>query len=282
MNYQSIVFEGGGIRGISYIGALKYLDEIDLIKNIKNFAGTSSGSQVAALLAIGYSISELEEIMKSLPVDEIKDSSCSYCFNFYNFFKSYGYYNGEFLLNYLEDLIYNKCKKKNFTFLNLWNTKGVHLKVTGTCLEKKNLQIFDYLNTPNMSISKALQISSCIPFFFKPVMYNNYSYVDGGCLRNFPVNIFNEKEGKTIAIELISENEFNDEVIDSFKSYALSIVNTIHSAVNKIDINSEIIQHIQINTGNVTAIDFDIDNNEKKNLINNGYNATKIAFNKLN
>ena len=69
-HYNTLVFEGGGIKSIAYIGALKHLVELSVLKNIKNFAGTSSGSQIATLLAIGYNLDELEEIILNTPFED--------------------------------------------------------------------------------------------------------------------------------------------------------------------------------------------------------------------
>ena len=127
-------------------------------------------------------------ILLNTDFEEFMDSEESCCYNICSFLYYYGYYKGNKLRDYLESLICIKLKKKNATFLDLWNFNNHHLKVTGTCLETKSLVIFDYINTPTMVVSKALHISSCIPFFFKPVKHNGFTYVDGGCLRNFPIN----------------------------------------------------------------------------------------------
>ena len=57
-----ICLAGGGIKGVAHIGAIKAMEE----ENIKFdcFAGTSSGSIVAALLACGYSSNEIYEFFK--------------------------------------------------------------------------------------------------------------------------------------------------------------------------------------------------------------------------
>ena len=50
--FDSIVFEGGGVKGAVYAGALVALDEHKVLSNVKKFAGTSAGSTVAALLVV--------------------------------------------------------------------------------------------------------------------------------------------------------------------------------------------------------------------------------------
>lgn len=54
------LFGGGAIRGISYVGAVKALEELEI--NPTTLAGSSVGSIIAALLAVGYDSKELKEI----------------------------------------------------------------------------------------------------------------------------------------------------------------------------------------------------------------------------
>ena len=58
--FDTIAFEGGGTRGMIYGGASIALEEVGLLQSACNFAGTSAGSQSAALLAAGYTACELK------------------------------------------------------------------------------------------------------------------------------------------------------------------------------------------------------------------------------
>ena len=57
-----ICFSGGGIKGAAHIGALKAFEEENI--EFDYIAGTSSGSIVAALYAVGYKSGEIYEIFK--------------------------------------------------------------------------------------------------------------------------------------------------------------------------------------------------------------------------
>lgn len=58
---EGLVFSGGGIKGLAYVGAIKALEEKNLFQKVKRFAGASAGAITAALLAIGMSPDELDE-----------------------------------------------------------------------------------------------------------------------------------------------------------------------------------------------------------------------------
>ncbi len=60
---ENLVFEGGGPRGLVYVGALKRMRDKGLLKEVRRVAGTSAGAITATLLAIGYTPDELEDIL---------------------------------------------------------------------------------------------------------------------------------------------------------------------------------------------------------------------------
>src|SRR5260370_33189359 len=57
-----IVLEGGGVRGIGHVGALRVLEEKGY--HWVNIAGTSAGACVAAMMAANYSAQEMNDIMR--------------------------------------------------------------------------------------------------------------------------------------------------------------------------------------------------------------------------
>ena len=273
--YNCLIFEGGGVLGISYIGAIRAIDEFKILENIKKFAGSSAGAQAATLLALGYTINEFYDIFSNIPLHKFKDGSCGCFRNIYHLFNKYGYYRGNFIYNYFDYLIEKKLKK-NATFLDLFNYNKNHLSITGTCLEKQALEIFDYKNTPNMPIAQAIRISCSVPFIYKPVFYNNKTYVDGGCIRNLPKNIFdfdNELD-ECLVFNLISDFDRKIIKINNIKDYTMSLVKTIYLSANTVDVLHDKITTVNIEIKNIDSFNFYLDESEKINLINLGYNAT--------
>ena len=58
---------GGGVKGAAHIGVLKAFEEEGI--KIDYISGTSSGSIVSTLYAIGYSADEIYKIFKKYPSD---------------------------------------------------------------------------------------------------------------------------------------------------------------------------------------------------------------------
>jgi NTE family protein len=88
---RNLAFEGGGGKGVTYLGALQALEELGIIshemkkkgdkvyprldtKKIKGVAGTSVGSLIALLVSCGYNSEELREILMSKVADNILDT----------------------------------------------------------------------------------------------------------------------------------------------------------------------------------------------------------------
>jgi NTE family protein len=57
------VFEGGGVKGIAFAGAIASAEQDAGVEEWVNLAGTSAGSIVAALLAVGYRAADLQQIL---------------------------------------------------------------------------------------------------------------------------------------------------------------------------------------------------------------------------
>ncbi len=43
-NFRNLVFEGGGVNGIAYLGALEVLEERGILTDIERIGGTSAGA----------------------------------------------------------------------------------------------------------------------------------------------------------------------------------------------------------------------------------------------
>ncbi len=73
MTYQfkNLIFEGGGVKGIAYVGAIKLLEEKGIISNIVRVGGTSAGAINALLVGLGYTSAQTLNIMNKLNFKEL-------------------------------------------------------------------------------------------------------------------------------------------------------------------------------------------------------------------
>ncbi|MCY8177299.1 patatin-like phospholipase family protein, partial [Bacillus inaquosorum] len=72
--FRNLVFEGGGVKGIAYVGALEILEEHKILKSIRRVGGTSAGAIVALLVGLGYSSCEIEQKLKEVDLKSFMDS----------------------------------------------------------------------------------------------------------------------------------------------------------------------------------------------------------------
>lgn len=273
MNYDSLVLSGGGIRGIAFCGAIKVLDEQRLLSNIKNIAGTSAGSIIAVLLAIGYSYSELEEIILKLDFNQFKDST--YLGELYNLYSNYGLHSGNKLLDYLKDLIQDKTGNKEYSFGQLYADKGINLIITSSCLNQEKEYYFSHSNYPDLSIADAARMSMAIPFVFEAVKFNGDIFVDGGLLNNYPIWIFGRDNPNVLGLKLSQADLLGvDRPISSFYDYSLQILNSMFLEMEKSKIDDCYWDKtVIIDTLGISSSDFNISLEKKKELIESGYKA---------
>ncbi|MDQ7860327.1 patatin-like phospholipase family protein [Peribacillus frigoritolerans] len=59
--FKNLIFEGGGVKGLAFVGALEILEENHILENIKRFGGTSAGAITALLLGLGYNAKQIRE-----------------------------------------------------------------------------------------------------------------------------------------------------------------------------------------------------------------------------
>eukprot|EP00058_Branchiostoma_floridae_P006697 XP_002592185.1 hypothetical protein BRAFLDRAFT_88078 [Branchiostoma floridae] len=57
--FENLVIEGGGARGVAYVGALRVLETAGILKNIKRVAGVSAGAITATFVALGLSCADV-------------------------------------------------------------------------------------------------------------------------------------------------------------------------------------------------------------------------------
>ena len=71
-NNRNLIFEGGGVKGLAYVGALEKSVETNLINfnKIQRLAGTSAGSITATLLGVGYDTNDLKQLLESFNLED--------------------------------------------------------------------------------------------------------------------------------------------------------------------------------------------------------------------
>ena len=312
-HFKNLVFEGGGVKGIAYGGALGELEELGILSGIKRVAGTSAGAITAVLLAVGYNHQEVSDIVAKTNFNDFADDSTGVVRDADRFISDFGWHKGHFFRKWIGNLVRRKTGKKDLTFQQLKDLDGtLDLYLVATNLSDQMSEIFSFEHSPDVEIRDAARMSMSIPLYFKCVRYGKDRdiMVDGGVAWNYPLNIFdhesyldkpangevveyNQNEGyvfnhETLGfrVDSLKEIEFNQsnwtnvpQDIDNILNYAMALVGFMHSIANKKHLHqNDWDRTIFIDSMDVATTDFDLSENKINSLIENGKYGVKNYF----
>ncbi|MFI6438946.1 patatin-like phospholipase family protein [Streptomyces sp. NPDC050759] len=298
-----VVLEGGGVKGIALVGALK---ELCAAHTVQRVAGTSAGAIVAALLAAGYTIPELEQEMRSLDFASFQDGPARH-FGKVGAALAVLLHNGVFKGDALHAWIEARLADKNVTtFQHLRReeegdavgTPPYKLAVVVSDISRgRELHLpEDYealcgVNPDTAKVADAVRASASIPFYFRPVKFRpgpqesrRLVLVDGGLLSNFPVALFDRQDSTrprwpTIGIKLSMRQTAGQEWQPARNPVELArrLVSTMTSAHDRIHVDQKQVQDriIFVDTDNVRSTDFRITREQTEMLYANGGSAAQ-------
>ncbi|MEL6591099.1 MAG: patatin-like phospholipase family protein [Bacteroidota bacterium] len=250
---KNLVFEGAGIRGIAYTGAVEALQEAGALDQVEKYGGTSAGAVIAMTLALGYDAEEIRDILQETEFQKFNDGNFLGIGGVRRMKNRYGWYKGDKVIRWLEDIIEAKSGNPDLNFSQLYALKGKDLYTVGTNLSKQEMIVFSRETFPEMKLKDAVRISMSIPLYFEAIFIDEQGtiydkpdakpglqiIVDGGIIGNYPIQIFDStfvEDGQVIRVpnqetlgikidddEQIEYDEqqqgLSPREIDSFRSY---------------------------------------------------------------
>jgi NTE family protein len=191
-----LVLAGGGAKGSAHIGVLKVLEELRV--PIDAIAGTSMGALVGGGYAAGLSASEMEQAVTSVDWNQLfdddppraewpmrrKEESLRPTFGF-----AVGRRDGEFRLpkgaiSGQEVVLYLSELTKGAEGVAHFDQLPIPFRAVATDLESGEMVVIDQGPLP-----LAMRASMAVPGIFAPLETDDRIYVDGGLVRNLPVDI---------------------------------------------------------------------------------------------
>ena len=188
-----LVLSGGGAKGLAHIGVLKVLEEAGV--PVDYIGGTSMGSIVAGLYAMGYSSSQIEEMVVNqdwvaLLADQLKRTNLTVTEK-----EDFDKYIVSFPLDSL------RIKLPS----GLGAGQNVSLLLSRMALPVADMKDFNEFPRSFLCVAMdivtgkevvlrsgylpdAIRASMAIPSVFTPVEIDDYYLVDGGLVNNFPVD----------------------------------------------------------------------------------------------
>lgn len=234
----AVVLCGGGAMGTIHIGALKVLEEAGI--PIDMVTGTSMGSIIGGMYAVGYNAEDIESIVNSMDWGDILRDRLSmrnqtlderkrqniYLFDYRFFLDSSkdtlagGLIRGT---NVEKTLRHYLRQPEDIDFKSLPRPFGC----IATDLITDSEVVLDHGSLP-----KAIRASMAVPGVFAPVRMDPYVLVDGGTKNNFPADLA-RKMGADIVIGIRTDLGLNDKYYSTSDILERSVGADIHNRSNE-------------------------------------------------
>ena len=230
----AVVLCGGGALGTIHIGALKVLEEAGI--PIDMVTGTSMGSIIGGMYAVGYDAQDIENIINSMDWGDILRDRLSmrnqtlgererqniYLFDYRLFLDSSkdslagGLIRGT---NVEKTLRHYLRQPEDIDFKSLPRPFGC----IATDLVTDSEVVLDH-----GSMAKCIRASMAVPGVFAPVRMGSYILVDGGTKNNFPADLA-RKMGADIVIGIRTDLGLNDKFYSTSDILERSVGADIHN-----------------------------------------------------
>ena len=194
-----LALSGGGIRGIAHAGVLKALEDNNIKVDV--IGGTSSGSMIASLYAVGYSPYHIYTLFKKYSKEIVQINTKpiikNYMINKKITLK--GLKTGNSIEKIFDDVI-NKQ--------GIYNINDVKMPLVIPTVDLMDCQEYVFTNKApekekkyitDINIGKAIRASSSFSAVFSPCEFKDHAFIDGGALDNVPVNEV-RKQGADVVI----------------------------------------------------------------------------------
>lgn len=275
---KNIVFSGGGLKGLAYIGALRALEEYGIIDEITSFAGSSAGAIAATMFSLGYTHSELYDFIRNFEYQHVRD------IQLFGVIENFGLETGLKIERFLQIMIKRKTGKMELTFAEHYELTKKKLSITAVSLNDKQLEYFNVDTSPEMPVYLAVRMSMSIPILISPVRWKNKLYVDGGLLNNVPIDLFKDQAENTLVF-MTEKSEQNgaEQPINDFETYCYRVWDCMHSELTAMKLREhklEMFNVVKIKTDQ-SAISFNLTRADRKMLYKAGYRHTTLVLKRV-
>ena len=261
----ALVLSGGGAKGIAHIPVLQALDSLSIVPDL--VVGTSMGSIVGGLYAMGYSGDSIASIASSVNWDELLSNDIP--------FTDIGIEEKSEYNRYLFDFNLVKGKPKfGDALLKDQNIRELFAQITVPGI---NINNFDSLSIPYRAIATdiangqevvikdgplymAMRASLAIPSVFSPVESDSMLLVDGGVVNNFPTDVAEEMGADIIIGSVVSDGmqpkeELKDVAAILFQTGMLTSNLKNPANLARCDILIDHVPHLTYSTGDFSKSD---------------------------
>lgn len=271
-----LALSGGAAKGFAHIGVIKYLEELGI--QVDYITGTSMGSIIGGLHAMGYNSDRMIEVASNqdwstllsgyIPLKDVSPLEKVYHQKF-PFYLSYE--NGEVSLprgvinSQKLDLLLSGLFSPAYQ-INDFDNLQIPFRCVAVNIENGDVKVFD-----RGSLSRSVRASMAIPMVFNPEEIDEQLYVDGGLIRNFPVQeVIDMGADFVIGVYVGAELESKDQLKSMFDIFSQStfMMSSLDSKEQSELVNIKITPDVK----SFNSFGFD----EHQEIIRKGYQAAKV------
>jgi NTE family protein len=259
-------------------GALEVLAQQGILERIERVAGTSAGAIQATLLALRYTPDEIRSVLFGIDFKQFEDGGAT---GLVRLFRRFGWYRGDNLLHLMQCLVGEKTGgKPHSTFADLAALGMRDLHVFATDLSTGEAREFSAATTPTFEVAEAARISGSFPLFFAAVPLGRDTLVDGGVLRNYPVDAFDGEQGIDYAtLGFVLENTGAPppwRPVTDLPRYAEALFETLLNVqVDALATDPPNLERtVILDDLGVSTLDFELSDEQKRALVDSGAECT--------
>ena len=235
----------------SMIGTLKALES--QLVDVEEISGSSAGSILALMLALGMSIDEILNVSLSLNIPEFVKLRIG------SFFNKFGFVD----LEPIRDKLVEVCGCDP-TFEEL----DMKIYISAYCLNSSTTEYFSKDTHPKMKVIDAVCMSIAIPLIFSCGKYDGKTYVDGGTQEQYPMTPFLSKKPYQVTCIKLKMDRVYQENINNPKQFVESLIRS--TLENRVQYETKI-NVIDVDVGATNIFDFSIEYEDKLKLYNIGF-----------
>jgi len=308
--FKGMIFEGGGSLGVAHVGAVKVFKDLGILKNIKYFVGSSAGAIAAGALACGADPMQLYDILFNTDFNTFKDDSFGIVRDLSRFVNHFGWYKGDALEKWYGDVLDTLTGNRSITFAQAHKKFGTNLVITVTDVNLGKTIYLSHATHPDMMIKKAVRRSSIMPLIFRAdhetLMTNIFKddkvhaelikhyFTDGGLLNNYPIRELDGvlKHDEIVGFRLMTTLQLAEIRIPELQSkpnppsnvvdYIFMLYEILRNQALKLHVDKDDWKRtVKIDVKDMSATDFDMSNESKQFLIDQGKQAAQDFLNKF-
>jgi predicted acylesterase/phospholipase RssA len=274
---KRLIFSGGGIRVISYVGVIQVLQERNFLNKIREFCGVSAGALVSLMLSLGYTNQIIERFCFEYDFSKVNSIDPE---NILQIFDNFGIDNGENLQKLINKILYHKGFSPNATFEDLHRSGRVkNIRVWAADLQYLKPIEFSYCATPKIQVVTAICASMSLPLYFIPVKHPETHTLmsDGGVFDNYPISYLSDEEAEE-SLGVCFEFENLPVEISDISTFITMLSNGYYIPSYRKLIQKYLSRSIIIPCAEQSSIDFEIKFEDRLLLVSKGRKAAENFF----